>query len=320
VFERLRAAVNAALDAATPPPDWRDLRNALHRAAVEGRATLLQLRDALAKSERELASERRQLEDARRRGTLAVEVGDAETVAVAERFTARHGERVTMLEQKLSAQQAELALTQRDVDEVVQRLRDLELRGAGNILGADQSGFAHAVGFDAYLRLMERTVERIRGAGAETEYPDPDVSMGGAAYLPEGYVSDPGQKLHLYRRLSRIRRHADVDDLRRELEDRFGEPPPEVERLLDQVTLRILGRQLGVERILLRDRSARVNFRPQVVPRLALLEPPLRDRQVHLEVRRMTPLSLELIRVGPEPLAPTLIRALAVLEEKARAA
>jgi hypothetical protein len=128
VFERLRAAVNAALDAATPPPDWRDLRNELHRAAVEGRAALLQLRDALAKSERELASERRQLEDARRRGTLAVDVGDAETVAVAERFTARHGERVTMLEQKLSAQQAELALTQRDVDEVVQRLRDLELR------------------------------------------------------------------------------------------------------------------------------------------------------------------------------------------------
>jgi hypothetical protein len=128
VFERLRAAVNAALDAATPPPDWRDLRNELHRAAVEGRAALMQLRDALAKSERELAAERRQLEDARRRGTLAADVDDAETVAVAERFTARHGERVTMLEQKLAAQQAELALTERDVNEVVERLRDLELR------------------------------------------------------------------------------------------------------------------------------------------------------------------------------------------------
>jgi hypothetical protein len=128
VFERLRAAVNAALDAATPPPDWRDLRNELHRAAVEGRAALIQLRDALTKSERELAAERRQLEDARRRGTLAADVGDAETVAVAERFTARHGERVTMLEQKLAAQQAELALTERDVNEVVERLRDLELR------------------------------------------------------------------------------------------------------------------------------------------------------------------------------------------------
>jgi Flp pilus assembly protein TadD len=88
----------------------------------------MQLRDALAKSERELAAERRQLEDARRRGTLAADVDDAETVAVAERFTARHGERVTMLEQKLAAQQAELALTERDVNEVVERLRDLELR------------------------------------------------------------------------------------------------------------------------------------------------------------------------------------------------
>lgn len=128
MFERLRAAVNAALDAATPPPNWRDLRNELYRAAVEGRAALLQLRDAFAKSERELASERRQLDDARRRGALAADVGDAETVGVAERFTARHGERVTMLEQKVAAQQAELALTERDVDEVVQRLRDLELR------------------------------------------------------------------------------------------------------------------------------------------------------------------------------------------------
>lgn len=136
MFERLRAAVNAALDAATPPPDWRDLRNELHRAAVDGRAALLQLRDALAKAERELASERRQLEDAQRRGTLAADVGDAETVAVAERFVARHGERVAMLEQKVAAQQTELTLTQRDVDEVVQRLKDLELRAGVSAEGS----------------------------------------------------------------------------------------------------------------------------------------------------------------------------------------
>lgn len=128
MFERLRAAVNAALDAATPPPDWRDLRGQLQRAAVEGRAALMQLRDGLAKTERELVAERRQLDDAQRRGKLAGDVGDAETVEVAERFVARHAERVAMLEQKLGAQQRELALTERDVDEVVQRLRDLELR------------------------------------------------------------------------------------------------------------------------------------------------------------------------------------------------
>jgi transcription-repair coupling factor (superfamily II helicase) len=199
-------------------------------------------------------------------------------------------------------------------------LRDLELRGAGNLLGAEQSGFANAVGIDAYLRLVERTVTRLREGGQAIEHADPEVSMGGAAYLPEGYVSEGSQKLHLYRRLSKIRHQPEVEDLRRELADRFGEPPVEVERLLDQVTLRILGRQLGVERILIRERSARVNFRAEVVPRLAMLERPLRDRQVQVQVRRMAPLSLELQRIGPEPLAPTLIRALSALGENVQAA
>jgi hypothetical protein len=128
VFERLRQAVNAALDAATPPPDWRDLRDQLHRAAVEGRAALMQLRDALHRTERELAAERAQLEAAQRRGTMAADIGDTETAEVAQRFTARHAERVAMLEQKLGAQQTELALLERDVDEVVAKLRDLQLR------------------------------------------------------------------------------------------------------------------------------------------------------------------------------------------------
>jgi len=128
VFERLRRAVNAALDAATPPADWRDLRDQLHRAAVDGRAALMQLRDALQKTERELAAERAQLDAAQRRGAMAADIGDSETASVAERFTARHGERAAMLEQKLSAQQAELALLERDVDEVVTKLRDLQLR------------------------------------------------------------------------------------------------------------------------------------------------------------------------------------------------
>jgi hypothetical protein len=128
VFERLRQAVNAALDAATPPPDWRDLRDQLHRAAVDGRAALMQLRDALQKTERDLTVERAHLDAARRRGAMAVDIGDTETAEVAERFTGRHAERVAMLEQKLGAQQTELALLERDVDEVVTKLRDLQLR------------------------------------------------------------------------------------------------------------------------------------------------------------------------------------------------
>lgn len=129
MFERLRAAVNAALEAAMPPPDWRDLQGQMRRAAVDGRAALLQLREAQARTERELAVERQQLADAQRRGTLAEGIGDRDTAEIAQRFAAKHGERVAVLEQKLAAQQAELALAERDVGEMVAQLKELERRG-----------------------------------------------------------------------------------------------------------------------------------------------------------------------------------------------
>jgi transcription-repair coupling factor (superfamily II helicase) len=199
-------------------------------------------------------------------------------------------------------------------------LRDLELRGAGNLLGAEQSGFAHAVGIEAYLRLLERTVERLKEAGDGGELPDAEVNLSGSAYLPDDYIQDAGQKLHLYRRISRVRQRAEVAELRSEVADRFGPPPPEVVRLFDATVLRILGRRLGVERILIRGRAARLNFHVGVVPRLQVLERPLRDRQVDVEVRRLSPLSLALSQIGPEPLAGTLIEALSILAEEERGA
>lgn len=199
-------------------------------------------------------------------------------------------------------------------------LKDLQLRGAGNLLGADQSGFANAVGLDVYLRLLESAVEKLRGKSADREHDEPEVALGGSAFLPDEYVSDPGQKLHLYRRLSRISGHAEVGELRRELADRFGPPPPEVERLLDQATLRLLGRTLGIERILARGRSGRITFAPGVVPRLTSLERPLSNRQVEVSVKRMSPLSLELEQIGPFSLTETLVKALAALVENRAAA
>lgn len=129
MFERLRAAVNAALDAAMPPADWRDLAGQMQRAAVEGRAAVMKLRDGLAATERELTVERRHLDDARRRGGLAEGIGDAETAEVAGRFAAKHGERVAVLKQKLAAQRAELALAEREVEEMVSQLKEMERRG-----------------------------------------------------------------------------------------------------------------------------------------------------------------------------------------------
>jgi transcription-repair coupling factor (superfamily II helicase) len=192
-------------------------------------------------------------------------------------------------------------------------LRDLELRGSGNLLGADQSGFAHAVGLDTYLRLLEKTVDRLRMGPEEESFPEPEISLSGSAFLPDSYISDSGQKLHLYRRLSKMKSRAEVEDLRRELRDRFGPTPPEAEALLDGATLRLLAQGLGVERVLLRGREGRVSFLPGVIPAMAKLDQPLEDRQVQVEVKRMDPLSLVLKQAGAQELAHTLMEAFSAL-------
>ena len=190
-------------------------------------------------------------------------------------------------------------------------LRDLEIRGAGNLLGQNQSGFAHAVGMDTYLRLLEDAVRRIRrGPGEAPAFPEPDVSIPGSAYIPDDYVPDAGQKLHLYRRLSKLEDRSEIGELRAEVRDRFGPLPEEVERLVDARLLRLLGQRLGIERILVHGDDGRLTFRSDANPSMTAFERPLRDRQVAVGVRRMAPLSLSLTRVGPEALARTLIRAL----------
>jgi len=193
-------------------------------------------------------------------------------------------------------------------------LKDLELRGAGNLLGSSQSGFAHAIGLDTYLRLLEKTVERLKHTGEEVQYPEPDVALSASAFLPDTYISDSGQKLHLYRRLTKVQSPTAVEELRGELKDRFGTLPPETEALLDGTVLRILGRGLGVERIILKGREGRVTFRAGVIPPLAHLDRPFQDRQVEVQVKRLDPLSLHLWQVGPVPLASTLREAFVVLK------
>jgi hypothetical protein len=116
----------------------------MRRAAVEGRAALMKLREALAATERELVIERKHLDDAQRRGALAQGIGDDETVEVAGRFATRHGQRVAVLEQKLVAQRAELELAERDVQEMVDQLKQMELRG-----GTAPPGAPPAAGLDA---------------------------------------------------------------------------------------------------------------------------------------------------------------------------
>jgi transcription-repair coupling factor (superfamily II helicase) len=189
-------------------------------------------------------------------------------------------------------------------------LKDLEIRGAGNLLGAEQSGHAQAVGFDLYLRWLEETVRALRGQGAAEQPPPPEVVLDRPAHLPDGYVPDDDVKLDLYRRLARAATTGEIDGLRDELRERFGPLPAMAETLLDMARLRVMGAALGVQNVLVRGEEARLTFRPGTTPRLAGLTSALDDVQLAAEVRRTVPLSLRLMRLGGEPIVPALVRAL----------
>jgi len=191
-------------------------------------------------------------------------------------------------------------------------MRDLELRGAGNLLGAEQSGHAHAVGFDTYLRWLEDEVRGLQGKGEEGRGKGipPEVVLDLPAHLPDAYVADHAAKLDVYRRLARVERPGEIPAVREELRDRFGPLPPEAERLLLVTELRALGARAGLETILVRGDEARLTFRREARPRMAGLTAALDAVQFEADVRRAVPLSLRLRRLGGEAMGPGLARAL----------
>ncbi|MBI3648930.1 MAG: transcription-repair coupling factor [Actinobacteria bacterium] len=132
-------------------------------------------------------------------------------------------------------------------------LSDLEIRGAGNILGAEQSGHMAAVGFDLYSRLLAEAVEArkaaLEGRVPVVEPPQAVVDLPVEAHLPTDYVPDEAQKLELYRRLARARTAADLAAFRQEVQDRFGPMPAPVLRLVEVVELRLAAEAAGVASI-----------------------------------------------------------------------
>ena len=189
-------------------------------------------------------------------------------------------------------------------------LKDLELRGAGNLLGPEQSGFVHAVGFDLYLRMLEETVQRLqRGADAPPQ-PPADVTMDVPCFLPDDFIASPDAKLDLYRRLAAASSVEVIEAIRGEVRDRFGPLPPPAEAYVASAVLRLVGGHLGIEGILVRGGEARVNFRADALPRMKPLATAFRDVQFQVDVRRVQPLSLKLTRLGAATMLEGLVRAL----------
>lgn len=172
MFENLRDRLDRFLAERTPPADAREQQQALHAALVEAKVGISTMRDALAAAERSLAQERQQLSDAERRGRMAAEIGDQETAEVADRFTARHRERVQLLERKVEVQRDELALAEREYESM--RAEFQQRRGAvppvpGLGPDVDDSGLQHQLDRAAMESAAEAQLahlkRKVRGEG-----------------------------------------------------------------------------------------------------------------------------------------------------------
>ncbi|MFH1059467.1 MAG: transcription-repair coupling factor [Pseudomonadota bacterium] len=138
-------------------------------------------------------------------------------------------------------------------------MHDLQIRGAGNMLGEVQSGHAAEVGYELYLQMLEEAVAELKGEAA-AEGPEPEMHLALKAGLPEDYVPDPQVRLGLYRRLGAARGRDQLDAIRGELDDRFGPPPEAAANLLMAVELKALLRQLWATRLDLSPAALQVHF------------------------------------------------------------
>jgi transcription-repair coupling factor (superfamily II helicase) len=194
-------------------------------------------------------------------------------------------------------------------------LRDLEIRGAGNLLGAQQHGHIAAVGFDLYSKLLAEAVRELKGEPTAATV-EPVVSVNVEGFLPEDYVSEVNQRLALYKRLAGAHTEEEVGDLGAELADRFGPLPPPAEQLLDIVRIRVAARGLHVERIEAGEGQALVTFAPSTRLDPERLVGVIQRSRGRLQMRREFTLEAVIDRGGWPAVRDSL---LALLGELARA-
>ena len=187
-------------------------------------------------------------------------------------------------------------------------LRDLELRGAGNLLGSEQSGHVAGIGFELYCRLLRESVSRLKGeeislrpnATIRLDFlcagPDEETSFTGqflASYLPEEYASEPRLRIECYRRLAKFRTTEEVDDFKEELQDRFGPLPQEGLALLHEARIRCLAEEAEFDHIETRgnelwcremgrnrDGSKKFHRSAGRIPRISSKEPLLKLKEI----------------------------------------
>ncbi len=127
-------------------------------------------------------------------------------------------------------------------------MRDMEIRGAGNLVGAQQHGFIAAVGFDLYCRLLDEAMRELKGESTP-DHPEPDVKIAVSAYISDEYVPNADQKMEFYQRLADAQRIVELFEIREEMEDRFGRMPEPTRSLMYIMEIKLMARQIGLEKV-----------------------------------------------------------------------
>ncbi len=138
-------------------------------------------------------------------------------------------------------------------------LRDLEIRGAGNILGAEQHGHIATIGYELYCRLLEETVRGLKGEKVE-EAIETRINLPIEAYLPDTYIPDSRQKISIYKKISALKTETDRRELENELKDRYGDMPEPVEMLLEISSIKQLSQQLGITSLVAGSKQLKATF------------------------------------------------------------
>ena len=142
-------------------------------------------------------------------------------------------------------------------------MRDLEIRGAGNLLGAEQSGHMEAVGYDLYCKLLNDAVKELKGDTSPEEEFETTVDLDADAYIPESYIRNEVQKLDMYKRIALLQTEEELSELQDELVDRFGDIPQSVNRLLEIALLRSFAHEVYVTQLIWKGQKVRLVLYPK---------------------------------------------------------
>jgi transcription-repair coupling factor (superfamily II helicase) len=188
---------------------------------------------------------------------------------------------------------------------------DLEIRGAGNLLGRQQHGHINAVGFDLYTKMLERAVSELRGESSATDL-RATINLGADVRIPPVYIASENLRLRTYKRIAEIATETESDEVLKELGDRFGPAPQAVKNLLDYALLKAAAEKMQVASVERRDGKVAVKFHPETTVNPARIVELLRARRgLRLDPGGVLWIDLER---GTEPTAVTVRKILLQLQ------